>query len=118
MLYANTKDCSSDKRVNNLAYFLVLITTRKSSGKPTTGSSGKLPEDLVKSSPSKTQRSKKSDKKAPRKTNPPKTKAADKRKECEWYDIVCKAQKLLFGSPTISPVLAPKTCYRKRESKL
>ena len=118
MLYANTKDCSSDKRVNNLEYFLVLITTRKSSGKPTTGSSSKLPEDLVKSSPSKTQRSKKSDKKAPRKTNQSKTKAADKRKDCEWYDIVCKAQKLLFGSPTISPVLAPKTCYRKRESKL
>ena len=51
MLYANTKDCSSDKRVKNLAYFLVLITTRKSSGKPTTVSSGKLPENIVKSSP-------------------------------------------------------------------
>ena len=53
---------------------------------------GILSDDLLKSlpSPSKTQRTKKSDNKKPRKTTKKKTPDKPKPKPCEWYYILCQ----------------------------
>ncbi len=61
------------KRIMRLIDDCILVNLQKSTttGKPTTGSKGILLNDLLKSltTPSKTQRSKKSDNKKPRNTN-------------------------------------------------
>lgn len=88
-------------------------------GKPTTGSKGTRPEDQPEikkildqqiQQPSKTQRVKKSDIKAPRKTNPPKTKAKPKQdpKDCGIVDLgifkiqnpICSLEKLVGLRPS------------------
>jgi hypothetical protein len=78
-----------------------------SSGKPTTGSKGILLNDLLKSltTPSKTQRSKKSDNKKPRNTNndKPAAPAAPKPESCDAIDLglfklqnhICSLENLL-----------------------
>ena len=61
-----------------------------SSGKPTTSSKGILPDDLKSlTTPSKTQRSKKSDNKTPRNTNndKPAEQAAPKPESCDAIDL-------------------------------
>jgi hypothetical protein len=65
-----------------------------SSGKPTTSSKGILPDDLKSlTTPSKTQRSKKSDNKKPRNTNndKPVAPAAPKPESCDAIDLIIQA---------------------------
>jgi len=82
-----------------------------SSGKPTTGSKGILPDDLKSlTTPSKTQRSKKSDNKKPRNTNndKPVAPAAPKPESCDAIDLglfklqnpICSLKNLLGLRPT------------------
>jgi hypothetical protein len=82
-----------------------------SSGKPTTGSKGILPDDLRSlTTPSKTQRSKKSDNKKPRNTNSdkPAAQAAPKPESCDAIDLglfklqnpICSLKNLLGLRPT------------------
>jgi hypothetical protein len=91
----------------------VLVNLQKSTtiGKPTTGSKGILPDDLSKSltTPSKTQRSKKSDNKKPRNTNndKPAAPAAPKPESCDAIDLglfklqnpICSLKNLLGLRP-------------------